>query len=482
MFAWFSTRPFVRGQHARTSRSGCTRGWVTRLERSQQSVRYRATISMRNQERSCASAQQNEQVLTEAFEVDSLVREELRDMAPYTPILPYEVLAQQLGREPNTIIKLDANENPYGVCTAVREALASAPFPHIYPDPESRELREALASFTGVPSSRLLVGHGADELLDLIFRLVIRPNRGDTIVNAPPTFGMYQFDAELNGARVVEVWRQASDGFRFPIEQVERYFAQVASARARGDEQPYPKIIFVTCPNNPDGSRILDADLRRLLRLPTLIVLDEAYIEFAEANEHQLTDSNDEHATASLIEPPSRIRWVLEYPNLVVLRTFSKWAALAGLRVGYGAFPESLMPHLWKIKQPYNVNVAGQIAALVALQERTTLFQQVALMKAERRRFYEQLRRPQFAWLHPYPSQSNFVLCRVQLPYQPTVSGTPNASARHVRDFLRERGILIRYYDAKGLSDCIRISMGTPTQMDHLYEALEAYAKSLNQT
>ncbi len=429
------------------------------------------------QDASSASEQLQEQAKVDNFQVDTLIRQDLRSMEPYSPILPYEVLARQLGREPNAIIKLDANENPYGVCAAVREALASAPFPHIYPDPESRDLREALASFTGVPSARLLVGHGADELIDLIFRLIIRPNHGDLIVNAPPTFGMYQFDAELNGAQVIQLWRHAADGFRFPVEEVEAYFAQVAAARQHGTEQPYPKIVFVTCPNNPDGSRISDSDLRRLLRLPTLVVLDEAYIEFAEAPQPLRLGADHDHREAIVTEPPSRIRWVLEYSNLVVLRTFSKWAALAGLRVGYGAFPESLLPHLWKIKQPYNVNVAGQVAALVALRERSTLFQQVAWMKAERHRFYERMREPLFTWLQPYPSQSNFVLCRVQSPPLAAVSGPTSVGARHLCDFLRKRGILIRYYDSKGLRDCIRISMGTPSQMDDLYEALKTYAK-----
>ncbi len=108
-----------------------------------------------------------------------------------------------------------------------------------------------------------------------------------------------------------------------------------------------PKILFMTSPNNPDGSMIAEADLLAMLALPVLVVLDEAYIEFS--------------------EEPTRMRWVMERPNLVVLRTFSKSAGLAGLRVGYGAFPAGMIDYLWRAKQPYNVSVAAETAACAAL-------------------------------------------------------------------------------------------------------------------
>src|SRR5689334_5839109 len=114
-------------------------------------------------------------------------------MEPYTPILPFEVLSARLGRKPEEIIKLDANENPYGPSPKVRAALAEMPWPHIYPDPESTLLRQALAKDTGVPAENLLASAGADELIDLIMRLFLSP--GDRIVDLPPTFGMYPFDA-----------------------------------------------------------------------------------------------------------------------------------------------------------------------------------------------------------------------------------------------------------------------------------------------
>src|SRR5512135_1337443 len=114
-------------------------------------------------------------------DLSGLLRPHIRDMAPYTPILPFEVLSRQLGRAPEHIVKLDANENPYGPAPAVRAALVAYPFVHIYPDPEQHELREALSGYVGVPAANILVGQGADELIDLISRIFLGP--GDTVVD-----------------------------------------------------------------------------------------------------------------------------------------------------------------------------------------------------------------------------------------------------------------------------------------------------------
>jgi histidinol-phosphate aminotransferase len=150
---------------------------------------------------------------------------------------------------------------------------------------------------------------------------------------------------------------------------------------------------------------------------------------------------------------------VSEYANLIVLRTFSKWAGLAGLRVGYGAFPLELSQHLWKIKQPYNVNVAGQIAALVSLADREYLLQNVARLVVQREQLVHTL--DQFDWLEPYPGQANFILCRII-----------GRQAQEIKRNLAEQGILVRYYDSPGLADHLRISIGTPSQMARLEEAL----------
>ena len=354
-----------------------------------------------------------------------MIRPDIATMEPYTPIFPFDVLAARLGRALNDIIKLDANENPYGSPPRVRAALADLRYVHIYPDPESRALREALADFTGAPADLLLAGAGADELIDLTMRLFLQP--GDAILNCPPTFGMYAFDAAISGARVISVPRRSD--FSLDLDGVEE-----AACRH------HPKLIFVASPNNPDGGWLPDADLERLLALPLVIVLDEAYVEFAGAGH-------------------SRIQQVSRRDNLIVLRTFSKWAGLAGLRVGYGAFPAALMAHLWKIKQPYNVSVAAATAAIAALKDRAWLEQKIALIVQERERLARLL--GDVPYLRPYPSRSNFVLCRVV-----------EHDARQLKLALEQEGILIRYFDKPGLRDHVRFSVGKPDQTDALIAVL----------
>jgi histidinol-phosphate aminotransferase len=347
-------------------------------------------------------------------------------MDAYEPILPFEVLSQRLGRAPEQIVKLDANENPYGPAQAVREALARLPFPHIYPDPDSTALRAALARHLGVPAEHVLAGAGADELIDLLMRVFVGP--GDAIVNCPPTFGMYAFDAAIEAGKVVDVPRGAD--FALDLEGIERAVAQHR-----------PKLLFLTSPNNPDGSLIPRETLERLLALPVLIVLDQAYAEFA----------------------PPDASWIAEVPrraNLVVLRTFSKWAGLAGLRVGYGAFPAGILPYLWKIKQPYNVSVPAATAAIVSLERAGEIQITVDALIAERDRLAHMLEAVSF--LQPYPSQANFILCRVL-----------GRNAAQLKAGLAEAGILVRYFDKPGLADHIRISVGKPEHTDTLLAALK---------
>ena len=360
------------------------------------------------------------------------IRAHLESLPPYTPIEPFEVLSARLGRSPDQIIKMDANENPYGLLPAAREALGRLDFPHIYPDPESRALRTLLAEFTRVPAEYLLAGSGADELIDLLMRLFLEPN--DCILSCPPTFGMYAFDAELNAARCIEVPRRAD--FSLDMESIRK-----------GVETYRPKMFFITSPNNPDGSLIDPKTMDELLSLPTLVVLDEAYIEFAGEN---------------LGSNLSRIREVPSRENLVVLRTFSKWAGLAGLRIGYGAFPLWLMPTLWKSKQPYNVNVAASVAAQISLEHVDELEEVVLRLKNERTRLFAALQ--EIPFLKPYPTQSNFILCRI----------VERDAAELKTRLAQEYGIFVRYFNKPGLRDHIRISVGRPQDTDALLKALKS--------
>ena len=353
-------------------------------------------------------------------------------LPPYTPIEPLDVLSARLQRPVEQIVKLDANENPYGPSPLARAALAGLEWAHIYPDPESRALRAGLAQFTGVPAQQLLAGSGADELIDLLIRVLLEA--GERVVICPPTFGMYSFDTLINAGQVVEVPRRADFSLDLP--------ALKRSCREAGT-----RILFLAVPNNPDGSLPPADELDALLELPLLVVLDEAYIEFTAAG-------------GRLGERLSRIGQVAGRDNLVVLRTFSKWAGLAGLRAGYGAFPSWLLPTLWKAKQPYNVNVAASAAALASLADLDHLAGVVELLRGERQRLFDALCR--VPYLRPHPSQANFILCQVL--------GRP---ALDLKNRLMARGILVRYYHSIYLQDYIRISIGRPKDTDVLMQALE---------
>lgn len=359
----------------------------------------------------------------------NLLRPHIAALAPYTPIVPFEVLSQRLGRPAEQIVKLDANENPYGPAPAVQAALAAYPYLHIYPDPEQRALRTALADYTGVPAANILPGHGADELIDLICRVFLGP--GDGVIDCPPTFGMYRFDAALAGAQVIKVPRHRD--FRVDAEAIWSAFRNPPAT-------VQPKLLFLTSPNNPDGGLLDEDDLARLLALPLMVVVDEAYVEFAGLA----------HSVAHQV--PAR-------DNLIVLRTFSKWAGMAGLRLGYGIFPDWLMPVLWKAKQPYNVNVAATVAGLASLAHRDALQPTVDALVAERDRLISELAR--FSFLTPYPSRANFVLCRVT-----------GRAAAVLQQELAARGILVRHYAVPGLENCIRVSAGRPQDTDALLAAL----------
>lgn len=356
----------------------------------------------------------------------NLIRQHIQDLPPYKPIYPLQVLSEELGLQVDQLVKLDANENPFGPIPEVKEALANLGSIHIYPDPESRQIKRLLAEHHNIPENSIVMGAGADELIDLLMRIVIDP--GDVLIDCPPTFSMYAFDGTLNQARIIEVPRKAD--FKLDLPSL-----------AAAVQQHQPKVLFLAHPNNPDGGVLSRQEFKALIELPLLLVIDEAYIQFAE-------------------EGSSFIELVGQYPNLIVLRTFSKWAGLAGLRIGYGVFPQGLTPLLMKSKQPYNVSVAAETAAVATMRNLPEAYSKVETIIQLRQSLFQELEA--IPWLSPYPSQANFILCRVL-----------EGSAREVKNTLRQGGILIRYFNKPGISDHIRFSIGTEAQNAQLLAALK---------
>ncbi len=348
------------------------------------------------------------------------LRADFDELEEYTPVKPLDVLAAEIGVPIERLVKLDANENLYGPLPEIREAIERADL-HIYPDPGQTALREAIAGYAGVTPEQVVAGTGADELIDIVLRLTMP----EAVVNVTPTFGMYQFLAQLSRARVVDVPRRT--GFAPDLEGI---------AKAVGDGA---RVVFLTSPNNPTGNALRAEEVDALCELDALVVVDEAYIEFG-----------GQTATGKLAR----------YDNLIILRTFSKWAALAGLRVGYALCHPELALRMMAIKQPYNVNVAADVAARAAIEHRGQIAELVRAMVAERDRMARLV--AETGWLRPLPSEANFVLFEVH-----------GRSALEVRDGLRRQGVLVRYYDRPDLRNYIRISAGRPEHTDRLLAALD---------
>jgi histidinol-phosphate aminotransferase len=361
--------------------------------------------------------------MSEGSDLNKLIRPELRAMPGYEAIEPVDELARRLGIPPERIVKLDGNENPYGPSPRALQALADYRDYHIYPDPLQHRAREALSRFLAVPFEQLVLGTGSDEIMDLVLRAFLCPDDG--VINCPPTFGMYPFLTRVAGARLIDVARHADD-FSLDLPAI-----RAAATNA--------KVIFVASPNNPTGNVISEADLDALLATGLVVVLDEAYVEFA---------------GRSFVE---RVR---EDGNLIVLRTFSKWAGLAGLRVGYGVFPPSVAEVVLKIKQPYNLNVAAQAAMLASLDDVALLQERVRLLIAEREELSRALAGVPF--LEPMPSQANFILCRIE-----------GIDAGALQEELRRRGIMVRRPDAPSVRNCLRISVGLPEHRRAVIDALK---------
>ncbi len=380
----------------------------------------------------------------EALEILKYVRPDILAMLGYEPIEPTEVLAERFGIAPERIVKLDGNENPYGPSPKAIEALASFDAYHRYPDPQQRRVRAALAEYMGVAAEHIVAGHGSDEIIDLVLRAVIEP--GDAVIDCVPTFGMYRFSAQVCGGRTVEVQRR--DDFSLDVDAVR--------AAARG-----AKVLFVASPNNPSGNLLSEEELEALLETGVLVVIDEAYGEFANT---------------------SFLPLVSQRENLVVLRTFSKWAGLAGLRAGYGVMPPPLAAVLMQIKPPYTPNAAAEVAMLASLEDREHLMRGVRALVEERERMRRALDALEF--IEVLPSQANFVLVRLKpdprgearlkpgLRKEPGVREEDSMGGRALRDRLAEQGIFVRYFDSPRLRDCIRISVGLPEHTDRLVDAL----------
>ena len=354
--------------------------------------------------------------------VEKLIRSHLVDVQTYDPVDPPELLAKRAGIAADQIVKLNGNENPREPSQRVKDAVASAPF-NLYPDPLQRRVRDEIAAYTGLGQENIIAGAGADELIDLLFRLFISP--GDNILDCDPTFAMYGFCARVAGGEV----RLAERDELFDID--------VDAIKAAIDERT--KIIFISSPNNPTGNLATTEQIERLLQTGLIVVVDEAYFEFCGVTAAPMIEDNE---------------------NLVVLRTMSKWAGLAGLRVGYGMMSPDLVKHMMDVKSPYNLSVTSEAALIASLQEAPELMEYVNLIVSERDRMFDLL--SEISGVTPWPSAGNFILCQ----FVPGRAGD-------IYDGLAGQGIFVRKFGSPRLRDHFRVSVGTSEQTDRVVAALK---------
>ncbi len=354
--------------------------------------------------------------------IKKFIRPDLAAFGGYSARISPDTLEGKVEVPVDSIIKLDANENPYGCSPAVNRALASYTEYNIYPDDGQTRLKKLLAGYCRVDEKYIVAGGGSNQLIDLILRLFLNP--GEEVINCVPTFGIYRFSTDLCGGKLVDIMRK--DDFSIDVSAVK---AAVTDKT---------KIIFLANPNNPTGNNIPEQDIHEILETGVVVVVDEAYYEFSR------------QTVVPLIQ---------KYENLIVLRTFSKWAGLAGLRVGYGMFPPEIADYILKIKIPYNVNAAALVAVEESLKDIDRLQATVQAIIDERERLFTELGK--IPSLRPYPSKANFILCRVE-----------RGNAVQLRQKLQEKGILIRYYDDMLLRDYVRISVGKPEHTDALIGVL----------
>ena len=353
-------------------------------------------------------------------------RAALESVTPYEAGKPLEMLVAELGLA--ELIRLSANENPLGASPRAVEAVRrEAPNIYLYPDGGSAALRDALAHGLGISPEQIVVGNGADELITLIALAAFEP--GDEIVMPHPSFEPYATGANIAGARIVP---SPLAGYETDLEDIRRRVT------------PKTKAIFLCSPHNPATTIIrrqpLVSFLEGLGDDPPLIVLDEAYRDFADDPEY-----------------PDGVSLLVRHPRLLVLRTFSKIAGLAGLRVGYAIAAAETIDRLNRVRAPYNVNRLGQVAALAALEDIEHTTRTRTLVLRERAHLAAGLTRLGIAFA---PSQANFMLVRVK-------------NAASARENLLRGGILVRDGTAVGFPGHLRISIGTREVNDRLLKLLE---------
>lgn len=355
-------------------------------------------------------------------------KEQLLTLTPYQPGKSIESVKKQYNLE--KIVKLASNENPFGCSKKVLPAIQSGELSMpIYPDGYATNLRGKLASFLGVEQEELIFGNGSDNLIQIISRALL--HKEASTVMATPTFSQYKHNAVIEGAIIKEVpLKDGNHDLNAMLEAI--------------DDRT--NVVWVCSPNNPSGTYISEAPLIAFLdKVPSdiLVVLDEAYFEYVTADDY--------YDSVSLVR---------KYPNLIVLRTFSKIYGLASLRIGYGIANPAIIKALEPAREPFNVNSLGQSAGVAAIEDQEF----VMACREENRKglksFYDFCEKN---GLEYYPSQTNFILIDFK------------TDGDKVFQYLLERGFIVRSGKALGFPTSVRITVGSSDQNEGVLKVLNDF-------
>ena len=341
-----------------------------------------------------------------SFDINKLLRANIRSLKPYSSA------RDEFSGE--AVAFLDANENPF-----------NSPW-NRYPDPRQLKLKTRVGEIKNIPVSKIFLGNGSDEPIDLLFRAFCESGK-DNIVSIHPTYGMYRVAADTNNVAVNLV--SLSDEFELDADAV----LNAVTANT--------KMIFLCSPNNPSGNALDNRAMLRIIKnFDGIVVVDEAYIDFC-----------PEKSFLPLLD---------QYPNLVILQTFSKAWGMAGLRLGMAFASESIIEVLSRIKYPYNLSILTQQKGLELLADEQQKLDWVAVILKEREKMITNLKKYPFV-VTVYPTDANFVLVKTHDP-------------RGIYQFLVDEKIIVRDRSSIALCEgCLRISIGSPTENATLFEALD---------
>jgi len=355
----------------------------------------------------------------------------IRAIAPYQPGKPISELAREFGLDERKIVKLASNENPLGLSPRARAAIEAA-LPELARYPDGYDLAKALSVRLGVGMEGVVLGNGSNDILEMVAGAFLVPGRA--AVFAQHAFAVYPLATQARGAQSIVV----------PARAYGHDLAAMLAAIT-----PETRVVFIANPNNPTGTMLpadeIEAFLRRAPR-SVVVVLDEAYNEY--------------------LAPPLRcpsVAWLEKYPNLVVVRTFSKAYGLAGLRVGYGLCHPDIAAMLNRVRQPFNVNNLALVGAIAALDDEAFVERSFQLNAAGMKQLIAGLERLGLKWI---PSYANFVCVEI-----PRTGGRSAAGA--VYQGLLRQGVIVRPVAGYGMPDHLRVTIGTPEENETFLAALE---------